>query len=271
MLALSASGASGSGRGRTVFATGIDSPVRLASWTAKEPASQETRLSAGTWSPASISIRSPGTSSSEGTTRRVPSRTTFAAGEESRLRAARAFSARYSWTNPMTAFSATIATIATASIHSLRKPETRAAPMRTQMMKSANWPQRRLSAGIPSLPRRRFGPCSARRRSASSAARPARGSVFRASAASSTGRRYGGVMTCQSVSGGAARPGGRRRKKRLYGRAATARAFSAPAPPAPGGRRPCRRSASSPRRSPWRPRRRAAPPRASRAGRTAWG
>ena len=48
------------------LSTGADSPVRAASWTRK-PNARRSRTSAGMWSPASSSTRSPGTSSRAGT------------------------------------------------------------------------------------------------------------------------------------------------------------------------------------------------------------
>ena len=112
MLARSASGTSFSSRAMSVLLTGVDSPVRLASWTAKLEVCQTTRLSAGMWSPASSSTRSPGTSSRAGTTRVAPSRRTLDDGAASRRSAARLFSARYSWTRPRMALRMTMARMA---------------------------------------------------------------------------------------------------------------------------------------------------------------
>ena len=64
------------------FSMGVDSPVRAASciFNANVVTS---RASAGTWSPASTSTTSPGTSVSAGRMRSEPSRITLATGEES--------------------------------------------------------------------------------------------------------------------------------------------------------------------------------------------
>ena|SRR3989338_1975193 len=119
-----------------VLVTGVDSPVRLASCALKLEVTQTKRLSAGILSPDSISIKSPGTSSEEERTLCWPDLITLDVGLDNFLSAAKDFSARYSWIKPKIALIITIAIMAKASIHSLRNPETKAAPIKIQTMKS---------------------------------------------------------------------------------------------------------------------------------------
>jgi hypothetical protein len=68
-------------------------------------------------------------------------------GLESFFKAARDFSARYSWMKPKIAFNTTMAIIAKASTHSCKNPETNAAPIKIQMIKSWNCP-RKMASGL---------------------------------------------------------------------------------------------------------------------------
>ena len=76
----------------SVLSTPRDSPVRADSSTLRAKFSIM-RPSAGTRSPASSKITSPGTTSAEGISSLVPSRSTFVMGEDIALRLARDFSA----------------------------------------------------------------------------------------------------------------------------------------------------------------------------------
>src|SRR3990167_7559325 len=96
ILERSARGVSFSSKETSVLATGVDSPVRLASWVEKLAVRHTIRLSAGTLSPASNVITSPGTNSWEEITLCWPSLITFEAGEDNFFNAASDFSARYS-------------------------------------------------------------------------------------------------------------------------------------------------------------------------------
>ncbi len=158
--------------GSEVLATGADSPVRLASWTEKFEVPCRTLASAGMWSPDSISTMSPGTSSLAGIETSTPSLTTLAAGADIFFRAARLFSARYSWMSPIMAFMMMMANMAIASTHSLRKPETRAAPIRTQIIRPENWSRKMSSGPRPFFSWSSLGPCFCRRFSASSLESP---------------------------------------------------------------------------------------------------
>ena len=88
----SASGVSGGSTASHVLDTGADSPVMALS-SHRSPALSTTRASAGTWSPASSRIRSPGVSPSGGMRASLPSRVTRARGADICRSAARAFSA----------------------------------------------------------------------------------------------------------------------------------------------------------------------------------
>ena len=88
------------------------------------------------------------------------------------LSAARACSARYSCTKPITAFKITIATIATVSAGSPRNPAITAAASRTTIMKSVNCAAKIRQRLLGLASRIEFGPCRARREETSSLERP---------------------------------------------------------------------------------------------------
>ena len=179
------------------LSTGMLSPVSADSWT-ESPKASISRASAGTWSPASSSIRSPGTTSRVGIDAGVPSRTTRASGAAMRCSAAKAFCARSSCRKPMMALTSTIATIAAASAQSPMAPAITAATTRIQMTSSLNWRRKVRHQGRGGGSLSTFGPWSVSRRVASADVSP-RTSVprrvttpSRSMACHSTGGRAGG-------------------------------------------------------------------------------
>ncbi len=88
------------------FAAGMDSPVRADSSTRSSFVAMR-RKSAGILSPASSTVRSPGTNSDDGNVMRSPSRITVAEVRTIATSASRARSARDSCTNPTVALSTT--------------------------------------------------------------------------------------------------------------------------------------------------------------------
>ena len=172
------------------FSAGRDSPVRADS-SVFSSTERSRRKSAGTKSPAWRMTMSPGTSSQLSTRWRLPSRSTWAWGEESFFRASMALSARRSCTVPMTALTTTMAKMMRESTYSPSPltqdtpKETAAAASKMSTIKSWNWPK-----NWRSTPRRLavsswFFPYLARRRWTSPRLRPRRGSTPRASRASS--------------------------------------------------------------------------------------
>ncbi len=125
----------------TDFSTGADSPVSADSFTLRRAASSR-RRSAGTTAPASSATTSPRTSSDAGTVTSAPSRRASADGAAMALSAARAFSARYSCTKPITALRTRITAITMVSSRSPISPETTAAARSTSTRTSANWPKK---------------------------------------------------------------------------------------------------------------------------------
>ncbi|KKR95889.1 MAG: hypothetical protein UU48_C0040G0003 [Candidatus Uhrbacteria bacterium GW2011_GWF2_41_16] len=96
-------------------------------------------ISAGTTLPASRITKSPGTTSFDEIEIMLPSRITAAVGEAIIFNASIAFSALYSWINPITAFMITITTMAIVSTASPITPEIIAAMISIMIMKSMNW------------------------------------------------------------------------------------------------------------------------------------
>ena len=97
--------------------TGTDSPV-MADSSAFRLAHSRMRASAGTRSPASRVMMSPGTSLSVSSRTIWPSRSTFARGADIFCRASSAFSALFSWEMEIQALTMTITRMMTASIQS---------------------------------------------------------------------------------------------------------------------------------------------------------
>ena len=116
--------------GSTVFSTGTDSPVRIASCAAS-PRASRSRRSAGTLSPASSSTMSPGTSSAPSSVLRRPSRSTAARGASMLRIAAIAASALPSCTKPITALARTTARITPVSTQCCEAAVTAAAARST--------------------------------------------------------------------------------------------------------------------------------------------
>ena len=97
------------------FVTDVDSPVNAASSTWRLAASISLE-SAGTLLPASRSMMSPGTRFFESIEDSFPSLKTRTCGDIILLRASTACSARYSWTNPRTAFMITMTRMTYVSV-----------------------------------------------------------------------------------------------------------------------------------------------------------
>ena len=122
------------------FSLGTDSPVKAASSICNELASIK-RTSAGTTSPASRIIMSPGTNSVLLTFLMVPSRRTLALGEAIFRKASIASSALASWKTPIIAFKITTNKIIKASVKPSIPSATTdiaAATNKTIIMKSLN-------------------------------------------------------------------------------------------------------------------------------------
>ena len=137
IFSLSPKGASADTSISTSFSTGTDSPVNEASWIFRLDESIS-RISAGTILPSSKYTMSPGTSSLAGTMLSSPLRSTRACGELRLRKAAKASEAFFSCTTPMIALTMTIVRITMASIHSLRSPDSSAAPKRISTITSVS-------------------------------------------------------------------------------------------------------------------------------------
>ncbi len=119
------------------FVTETDSPVRFDSSTLKSWLSRM-RASAGTRSPGSKKMTSPGTNEEASTMDLCPSLRTLECGAASFPNISRDFSALYSCEKPKTEFKNTIAKMAIASRYSPRAMETSTVPRRTKTIKSWN-------------------------------------------------------------------------------------------------------------------------------------
>ncbi len=142
------------------------------------------RASAGTKSPASKWMMSPGTSSEASMTCSFPSRRTRAWGADRFFRASRAFSALLSWSMPMTALRTTMSRISTGSKNSEVSPvvqaipkETAAAMSRMMIITSLNWAKNRCRLVFFFCSASLFAPYRAFACSACFWVRPAFGSV----------------------------------------------------------------------------------------------
>ncbi len=151
--------------------TGTDSPVRFDSSTARSWLSKR-RASAGTRSPGSKKIISPGTKVEASTTDLCPSRSTLQWGAASLPRAKRDCSALYSWEKPKTALRKTMAKIAVASRYSPRNTEMTTVPKRTKTIKSWNWRKKRSRGETGGFVSKRLGPRRCRRSRAALAVNP---------------------------------------------------------------------------------------------------
>ena len=159
------------------FSTGTDSPVSAASSIFMEALSS-TRQSAGTESPASSKITSPGTSSELGRCTILPSRMTFDWAALICCSASSACSDFASWTTPSTELMMTTAKMMMTSAHSGSPwivpvmAEIAAATMSMMTIGSAICSKKRFHSGVFSSSSSLLGPTLARREDASAAARP---------------------------------------------------------------------------------------------------
>ena len=120
------------------FETGTDSPVSIDSSKNRELPSIITQ-SAGTRSPASMTIKSLGTTISAGISLINPSRITLAWGAAIFMRASIAFSVRISWKKPSSPLRIRITRIAIPSLFSPIKNDMTDDTMRIIIIKSVNW------------------------------------------------------------------------------------------------------------------------------------
>ena len=130
--------------------TGTDSPVMADSSTFRL-AQCKMRPSAGTKSPASSRMMSPGTSWAVSRRRVWPSRTTLARGADICSKASRALWALFSWVMEITAFTTTMRRMITASIQSspwVEMRERAAAKRSTTIMGSLSWRRKRRMRGV---------------------------------------------------------------------------------------------------------------------------
>ena len=125
ILSLSPSGADGETTASASFSAGTDSPVSADSSDLRFALSRR-RASAGTKSPASSLIISPGTTSCAEIMCSLPPRITRACGADIFLSASSAFSALFSCTSPITAFRMTMSKMSAGSINSIGSPSTHA-------------------------------------------------------------------------------------------------------------------------------------------------
>ena len=142
------------------------------------------RASAGTASPASSKITSPGTSSSEGTVAGCPSRSTLEWAAVIFFNASMACSALDSCTTPITALSSTTTAMIMVSAKSDRPTlppsnrgitaETTAAAIRMIIMGSFSCPRNRFHAGVFAVSVSLLCPYSPSRRAASPPVSPPR-------------------------------------------------------------------------------------------------
>ena len=186
------------GRGpQAAFSAGTGSPV-MADSSVRSPAHSSTRPSAGTRSPASRWMMSPGTSLAASTRQSCPSRTARAMGADRSRRASRAFSALSSWEMEMTALRRTMPRMMTASIQSRPPPahrETPAAHRSTTIMGSFIWARNRLNRGSGVRCSSSLPPYRSSRRRASAEVRPSFRPVSSSSSTSSVRIPYHALMS----------------------------------------------------------------------------
>ena len=133
------------------------------------------RASAGTWSPASRRITSPGTRAAAATFLRTPSRSTAAWGVDILRSSSRACWAWSSWVMEMMLFTTTITRMITLSSQSsppLAARDRAAAARRTRIMGSFSWPNIRMRRAGGSGWASWLGPTRSRRWAASRLVRP---------------------------------------------------------------------------------------------------
>ena len=120
---------------------------------------------------------SPGTSSRAAISWVTPWRSTLTVGVASACNDAIAFSARYSWRNPIQAFSTTTKKMKIASVTSPSAADRIAAAANNTTIGDVTWPSRIRHADGCCPGSSSFGPWWARRAAASSVVNPRRGSV----------------------------------------------------------------------------------------------
>jgi hypothetical protein len=123
--------------GSASFSTASGSPVRAACWTMRWCASSN-RTSAGTRSPGTRRITSPGTSSRRGTSCHVPSRRTVAVGSMADRSRSTARWARYCWAKLTAVLARTMLVISRLSARSPRKAVRALETSSTRVSGSAN-------------------------------------------------------------------------------------------------------------------------------------
>ena len=167
MLLRSPRGAFSSTKASASFSEGTDSPVRADSSLLRLELSSS-RASAGTKSPASRWMMSPGTSREASMTSVLPFRNTLAWGADIFFKASSAFSALLSCIIPMMALRITIRRMSTGSKNSIGSPSTQAIPKemaaamsRMIIITSLNWSKNRCRLLFFFFSFRRLGPyCS---------------------------------------------------------------------------------------------------------------
>ena len=197
----SPSGTSSPAMGSRLLRTGVLSPVSAASSISSVAATRR-RPSAGILSPASNATTSPGTSSSPGTSASSPPRRTCARITSIFCSAATLSAALPSWFRPSTALSTVSPMITMPVLNSCRAAMlTIAAPSRTSCIRSRYCRRNARQPGSFFASASLFGPTLARRRSASSASSPVRGSTPSCAAVSSADRLcQAGDATTERVS-----------------------------------------------------------------------
>ena len=165
-----------SSTGSTRLSTGTDSPVRADSSTRKACASVSLP-SAGTREPASSRTTSPGTSSRAAISWVTPWRITLLVGVASACSDAIAFSARYSWRNPIHALSTTTTKMKIASVTSPNAADRTPAATSNNTIGDVTWSSRIRPADGCAPGSSSLGPSRARRAAASSAVKPRARSV----------------------------------------------------------------------------------------------
>ena len=189
-LSLSPNGASSFTSASASLSAGTDSPVSADSSLFRF-ALTISLASAGTKSPASSLMMSPGTTCVEATMLSCPFLITLACGADIFFSASSAFSALLSCTNPSTAFKMTMSRMSAGSMNSMGSPSTHAttkemtaARMRMIIITSLNCSKNRRAKLFFFFSSSLFSPNSARRAAASSEFSPSSASVFKSCSAS---------------------------------------------------------------------------------------
>ncbi|GBE19101.1 hypothetical protein BMS3Abin16_01715 [archaeon BMS3Abin16] len=152
--------------------TGSDSPVSVDSSICRPSVSISLR-SAGTRPPTFKETMSPGTSSSDGISYTLPSRTTWQVYVVSRFSSATDFSLRYSCVKPRVTTMVTATAIPTASFTLWIKSDTRAEASSSKIRGSVNFFKNKITGDSPPASVSLFAPSSLSRFSDSPRLRPA--------------------------------------------------------------------------------------------------